>query len=174
MGINVDNICEELILYGEKDEKTGRWPIYIVVDFDYTLTKESSWENGTFTANDHCFEVLLKWQEKYGAKYILETMRGPERIQPAIDFCKENGLEFYGIGRNPLQDRDGDKTCKAWGVFDIDDRNLGAYLVTPDNARPYVDWYSTEKYGDKILELIYNRLPEMEEEVLKKKALLKI
>ena len=167
--MNVDNICEEIIWYSEKDEKTGKYYIPVVLDFDYTLTKKSSWISGTFEENDHCFDVLKKWKEEFGCVYMLETMRAGKNVQPAVDFCKSKGLEFFGIGRNPLQDRDGDVTCKCWGIFDIDDRNVMVPLICPKDSRPYVNWELIDAYLTPILRKICNRISEMEEEILKKK-----
>ena len=169
--MNVDNICEEIIWYGEKDEKTGKFGIYIILDFDYTLTKISSWANGTFEENDKCFEILKRWEEEFGCKYILETMRAGDNVKPAVDFCKSKGLEFFGIGRNPLQDRDGDTTCKCWGIFNIDDRDVMIPLIHPKDSRPYVNWELIDAYLTPILRKIAKRLPEMEDEILKKKAM---
>lgn len=168
--INVDRYCEEIIWYSKKNEKTGKWIIPIVIDFDYCITKESSWLNGTFTENPGCFETLIRWQKEYGVEYILETMRGPSRIQPAIDYCAENGIHFFGIGRNPLQDQDGDITCKCWGIFDIDDRNAGTFLNFPKDERPYINWELMSMWLTSILKQICERLPEMEDDVLRRKT----
>lgn len=164
--MNVDKICEEILWYSKKDENTDKWIIPVVVDFDYTLTKESSWLEGTFTKNNNCFDIMKKWEDEFGVKFMLETMRGEDNIQPAIDFCRENGIEFFGIGRNPLQDADGDTTCKCWGIWSIDDRNAGIFLHCPDDGRPYVNWEILDDYLTPILRKVYNRLPELEEQVL--------
>ena len=168
--MNVDKICEELIWYGKKFEN-GKYGIYIVIDFDFTITKASSWLHGTFTENDHCIETMKKWEKEFGVKFILETMRGEKHIQPAIDFCKSKGIDFFGIGRNPLQDSDGDLSCKCWGVYDIDDRNMGIPLVCPEKERPYVDWKKLDEMMTPILEKISKRIPEVEERVLEAKRL---
>lgn len=168
--MNVDKICEELIWYGKKFED-GRFGIYIIVDYDFCLTKASSWLHGTYIENDHCFEIMKRWEKDYNVKFILETMRGKKNIQPAIDFCKSKGIEFFGIGRNPLQDSDGDLSCKCWGVFDIDDRNACIPLVCPENGRPYVDWVKVDIIMTPILAKIAKRLPEIEERVLEAKRL---
>lgn len=168
--MNVDKICEELIWYGKKFDD-GKYGIYIIVDFDFTITKESSWLKGTFTENDHCIETMKKWENEFGVKFILETMRGEKHIQPAIDFCKSKGIEFFGIGRNPLQDSDGDLSCKCWGVFDIDDRNCMIPLIHPKNARPYVNWEILDYYMTPILRKIQKRMGEVEERVLEAKRL---
>ena len=169
--MNVDKICEEIIWYSKKDEKTGMWIIPIVIDFDFTITKESSWLKGTFTENDHCIETMKKWENEFGVKFILETMRGEKHIQPAIDFCKSKGIKFFGIGRNPLQDSSNDMSCKCWGVFDIDDRNAGTFLHYPDDKRPYINWELLDDYLTPILRKVCKRVGEVEERVLEAKRL---
>ena len=164
--INVDAICEEILWYSTKNED-GKYRIPIVLDFDFTCTKKSSWINETWEENPHCFETLKKW-EKLGCVFILDTMRGKSKIKPAIWLYK-NGVNVYGIGRNPDQDSDGDASTKAWGVFSIDDRNVGSFLVYEEGERPYIDWFMTDTYLTPILKKIQLRLPELEEEVIRKK-----
>ena len=168
--MNVDKICEELIWYGKKDDN-GKYGIYIIVDFDFTITKESSWLHGTFTENDHCIETMKKWEKEFNVKFILETMRGEKHIQPAVDFCKSKGIEFFGIGRNPLQESSSEMSCKCWGIFDIDDRNCMIPLKCPKNGRPYVDWELLDYYMTPILRKIQKRITEVEERVLEAKRL---
>jgi hypothetical protein len=167
--MNVDKICEEIVWYSKKDETTGKWIIPIVIDFDFTITKESSWLKGTFVENDHCIDTMHKWEKEFGVKFVLETMRGGKHIQPALDFCKSKGIEFFGIGRNPLQDADGDMSCKCWGIWDIDDRNFSIPLNCPKNNRPYVDWYELDKIATPIIKQVFDRLPFLEYEILKNK-----
>ena len=120
INMNVDKICEELIWYGKKFED-GRFGIFVIVDFDFCITKTSSWLHGTFTENDHCFETMKKWEKEFGVKFILETMRGEKYIQPAIDFCKENGIEFFGIGSeahtHPMSGLRSGTACHYWEIF---------------------------------------------------------
>ena len=155
LSMNVDKICEEIVWYSKKDEKTGRWIIPIVIDFDFTITKASSWLHGTFTENDHC----------------IETMRGENHIKPALDFCKSKGINFFGVGRNPLQDSDGDLSCKCWGLWDIDDRNCMIPLECPKDGRPYVNWVVLDMYMTPILRKVVKRIEEVEERVLEAKRL---
>ena len=169
--MNVDKICEEIVWYSKKDEITGKWIIPIVIDFDFTITKESSWLHGTFNENDHCIETMKKWEREFGVKFILETMRGEKHIKPAIDFCKSKGIEFFGIGRNPLQDADGDMSCKCWGIWDIDDRNMCIPLICEENKRPYVNWWVLDVEMTPILDKVIKRLEEVEERVLEAKRL---
>lgn len=167
---NVDKICEELIWYGKKFED-GRYGIYVSIDFDFTMTKASSWLHGTFIENDHCFDIMKKWEKEFNVKFILETMRGKNHIQPALDFIEKNGIILYGVGRNPLQDSDGDLSCKIWSVFNIDDRDMGIPLICPEKERPYVDWKKLDEIMTPILHKISKRLPEVEERVLEAKLL---
>ena len=169
--MNVDKICEEIVWYSKKDEETGMWIIPIVIDFDFTITKESSWLKGTFVENDHCIDTMHKWEKEFGVKFVLETMRGGKHIQPALDFCKSKGIEFFGIGRNPLQDSDGETTCKCWGIWDIDDRNAGTFLNRPKDGRPYINWEMLDAYMTPILKKVCKRLEEVEERVLEAKRL---
>jgi len=170
--MNVDKICEEIIWYSKKDEITDKYIIPIVVDFDFTITKESSWLKGTFIENDHCFDIMKRWESEFGVKFILETMRGEKHIKPAIEFCKAKGIDFFGIGRNPLQDSEGDDlSCKCWGIWDIDDRNCMIPLHRPKDKRPYVDWETLEMYMTPILRKVCKRIEEVEERVLEAKRL---
>lgn len=167
---NLRKVAEELIWYGGKDED-GRWPIFICVDFDYTITKKGSWRTGIFIENPHCFETLRKWAEKYNCKYCLDTMRGARGAEGPIEFCRENGIEFAGIGINPYQHFGEGMTTKCWGVYIIDDRNPTCLVWPEDGDRPYVDWYKIDEVMTPILEELSALLPEMEEEVLYEKAM---
>ena len=169
--MNIDKICEEIVWYSKKDEETGKWIIPIVIDFDFTITKASSWLHGTFTENDHCIETMKKWENEFGVKFILETMRGEKHIQPAVDFCTSKGINFFGIGRNPLQDSDGDLSCKCWGIWNIDDRDCMIPLKCPKDGRPYVDWEVLEMYMTPLLKKVCKRIEEVEERVLEAKRL---
>lgn len=165
--INVDGICKEIIWYSTK-RSDGTYRIPIVLDFDFTCTKKSSWLEGTWEENPHCFETLKKWAD-LGCVFILDTMRGVERSKPAIKWLMENGISLYGVGRNPDQDSDGDTTPKAWGIYCIDDRNVGTFLVHEKGERGYVDWKAMDEYLTPILKKIVHRLPQMELAVLKEK-----
>lgn len=167
---NLRRIAEELIWYGSKSEN-GKWEIYICVDFDYTLTCKGAWTTGKFIENPGCFDILKRWAKDYNCKYVLDTMRGGERLLEAVKWCNENGIEFVGLNRNPHQDKDGESSNKAWCAYSIDDHNLGCPLVYPEgDGRPYVDWNCVDKMMTEILDPLSELLVEMEEEVLTVKA----
>ena len=164
---NLRKIAEELIWYGAKTED-GRWPIFISIDFDYTITCKGSWTTGKFVENPGCFETLKRWAKDYNCRYCLNTMRTGEGLEKAVKWCNDNGIEFFGVGRNPHQ-MEG-QNQKVWGVFSIDDINAGSPLVFPeDGDRPYVDWKGIDEWLTPILNDISVLVKEMEEEVLAKK-----
>lgn len=71
-------------------------PIY-AVDFDGTLC-ESKWQ-GIGVPNRKLIEHLIK-RRKEGAKVILWTCRVDERLQEAVEWSKDQGLEFDAVNDN--------------------------------------------------------------------------
>ena len=98
-------------------------------------------------------------------------MRGEKKITPALDFIKKKGINLYGIGRNPIQGSDEDLSCKAWGIFNIDDRDMNIPLVYPKNNRPYVDWKALDDLMSLTIKKLHNRIIEVEDRVLKAKKI---
>lgn len=90
----------------------------IAIDFDGTIAKHEFPKIGDEVP--YAFQVMKRLQ-KYGHKLILWTVRSdienPDRspkegIQPegggtyltdAVEFCKERGIEFWGVNENPEQ-----------------------------------------------------------------------
>lgn len=81
-------------------------------------------------------------------------MRSGDELDEAVEFCKKQGIEFYGIGKDPKQS-EWTKSNKAYGIFSIDDRNIGVPLYQDEGEdRPCVDWKEIDKkYGKQIIEL---------------------
>lgn len=67
------------------------------VDFDGTLC-ESVWP-GIGEPNTKLIEHLIK-RRKEGAKLILWTCRVGEKLQEAVEWCKDHGLEFDAVNDN--------------------------------------------------------------------------
>ena len=114
----------------------------IAVDFDGTIVDHRFPEIGKPCPG--AFDWLRQLHAA-GAKLILSTMRSdrPERpyLAEAVQFCRERGVCFYGINRDP--DQDGWTTSpKAYAECYIGDDALGCPLW--DNprlgGRPVVDW----------------------------------
>lgn len=120
----------------------------ICVDFDGTMVYHHYPEIGD--AVPHCIEVLKKWQEN-GVGIILDTMRSGDELDKAVKWCKGNGIELYGVGKDPKQ-HEWTNSPKAYGVLSIDDRNLGVPLLKKEGERQFVDWKTIDdKYSDIIL-----------------------
>ncbi|HCO66650.1 MAG TPA: hypothetical protein DIT04_02685 [Dysgonomonas sp.] len=98
---------------------------------------------------------VLRELTEAGHKLILFTMRSDRKVKKkkdgetitveenfltdAVNWFKENGIELYGIQKNPRQ-RFWTNSPKAYGHLYIDDANLGCPLIIPEEGRPYVDW----------------------------------
>lgn len=114
----------------------------ICVDFDGTMVCHRFPYIGF--ENKPCVDVLKKWSDN-GVGIILDTMRDGKELEDAVQWCKEKGIELYGIGKEPFQD-EWTKSPKAYGVLSVDDRNLGVPLKFVEGERPMVDWEKIDEY----------------------------
>lgn len=99
--------------------------IRVAVDFD-----------GTIVENDYprigkpmlfAFETLKAMHEK-GFRLILWTVRTGKELNEAVEFCRQNGVEFYAVNRNyPEEEIDGEVSRKIEADIFIDDRNIGGF-----------------------------------------------
>ena len=96
-------------------------PQIIAVDFDGTLC-ENTWP-GIGDPNMELIKHLI-WVRKSGAKLILWTCRSEERLEAAIEWCKQYGLEFDAVNDNlpEIVKSFGDNTRKIFANVYIDDR----------------------------------------------------
>jgi hypothetical protein len=99
--------------------------IKIAVDFDGTIVDHEYPKIG----KEKLFAFrTLKELEKQGARLILWTFRAGKELQEAVDYCKQNGLEFYAINRNyPEEVMDETVSRKIDADIYIDDKNLGGF-----------------------------------------------
>lgn len=116
--------------------------MYICVDFDGTIV-------------DHTFPLIgepvphaIEWMKAFirlGGKIILFTMRsdinqGEDYLTQAVKYLEKNGVELFGINRNPTQDK-WTTSPKAYGHIYIDDAAFGCPMISPEGFnRPCVDW----------------------------------
>ena len=127
--------------------------MYICVDFDGTIVDHRFPEIGPPVPN--ALEWLRKWQQA-GARLILFTMRsdgekGGVSLTNAVTYLQENGIDLYGINKNPSQVH-WTSSPKAYGKIYIDDAAFGCPLIHPEEfQRPCVDW---EIVGPEVLEMI--------------------
>lgn len=100
-------------------------PIKIAVDFDGTIVEHAYPEIG----KEKLFAFqTLKELEKRGVLLILWTFRTGKELEEAVQFCRENGVEFYAVNRNyPEEVYDENVSRKIDADIFIDDRNLGGF-----------------------------------------------
>lgn len=109
----------------------------IGIDFDGTIVTHDYPHIGKDIG---AFPVLKALKEKRH-KLILYTMRSEDKLQEAISYCQEKGLEFDFINENPEQQK-WTKSPKIFCNFYIDDAAIGVPLknIPEMSKRPYVDW----------------------------------
>ena len=99
--------------------------IKIAVDFDGTIVEHQYPEIGKEKL--FAFEALREMQKK-GFKLILWTVRSGDKLEEAIEFCRNKGVEFYAVNKNyPEEVIDEDFTRKLEVDIYIDDRNIGGF-----------------------------------------------
>jgi hypothetical protein len=115
----------------------------IAIDFDGTIADHVFPDIGK--AVPGAFKWLKKFQ-KAGARLILWTMRSDGQecgdvLTAAVEFCRKNGIEFFGINGNPEQ-HSWTTSPKVYAHIYVDDAAFGCPLR--DNprmgGRPFVDW----------------------------------
>ena len=79
-----NGIIDEVLYYSERTED-GRWIIPIEVDWDFTLTKCSSWDTGEMVLNEEAFEIMRRWTKDYNVGWILNSMRHDEILKEPLE-----------------------------------------------------------------------------------------
>jgi hydroxymethylpyrimidine pyrophosphatase-like HAD family hydrolase len=98
----------------------------IAVDFDGTIVDHEYPKIGKTKL--FAFETL-KALQKRGDILILWTFRSGKELQEAVEFCKQNGVEFYAVNKNyPEEIYDDSISRKIEADIFIDDRNIGGFL----------------------------------------------
>lgn len=99
--------------------------LIIAIDFDGTIVEDAFPKIGAPML--FAFETIKKLQQE-GHRLILWTYRSGSKLQEAVDFCKENGIEFYAVNKNyPEEVFDGKISRKIHADLFVDDRNLGGF-----------------------------------------------
>lgn len=108
------------------------------IDFDGTVVSHEYPDIGDVAPG--VFTWLKEFQ-KNGIKLILWTMRDGKELEEAVEFCKKNGIEFYGINENPTQ-KSWTTSPKAYCNYYIDDAAVNCPLLPNQKAggRQIVDW----------------------------------
>jgi len=98
----------------------------IAVDFDGTIVEHKYPEIGKELL--FAFETL-KALQKQRHQLILWTYRSGRELDEAVEFCRQNGVEFYAVNRSyPEEEFDETFTSrKIEADLFIDDRNVGGF-----------------------------------------------
>lgn len=100
--------------------------LIIAVDFDGTIVEDEYPNIGKEMI--FAFHTLKKLQSQ-GHRLILWTYRNGKKLDEAVAFCKENGLEFYAVNKNfPEEVYEEKYSRKIHADLFIDDRNVGSFL----------------------------------------------
>jgi hydroxymethylpyrimidine pyrophosphatase-like HAD family hydrolase len=95
----------------------------IAVDFDGTIVEHEYPKIGK--VRPFAFQTLKMLQEK-GHLLVLWTYRSGRLLDEAVEFCRENGVEFYAVNSDyPGQVFDETMSRKIDCDYYIDDRNIG-------------------------------------------------
>ena len=113
----------------------------LAIDFDGTIVEDAYPKIGK--QKSFAFDTLKNLQ-KDGHRLILWTYRYGKTLKEAVEFCKENGIEFYAINSSfPNEEYNPKKSRKINADLFIDDRNIGGfyewgeiYQFLSDNDNP--------------------------------------
>lgn len=137
---------KELSDIAEWDDKKPIIPI--VFDFDGTVVSHKYPSIGK--ENENCVDIMKKWTRDYNVGWILDTMRSGKELDEALKWCEDRSIKLYGIGKHPTQ-KEWTSSPKAYGIFSIDDRNVGVPLIYDKEERPRVDWKKIDELMKPIL-----------------------
>ena len=121
-------------------------PLVIAIDFDGTVVEDAY--PGIGKPMIFAFDTLKRMQQD-GHRLILWTYRHGKRLDEAVKFCEENGIEFYAVNRSNPQEEDVEPTVsrKIHADLFIDDRNFGGF---PGWGAIYQNLYPQEEDYSKL------------------------
>ena len=102
-------------------------PLKIAIDFDGTIVEHKYPEIGKEIL--FAFETI-KALQKQKHQLILWTYSSGKELDDAVDYCRQNGVEFYAVNASyPEEEFDEDfASRKIDADIFIDDRNIGGML----------------------------------------------
>lgn len=98
----------------------------IAIDFDGTIVEHAYPSIG----KEMLFAfATIKELHKKGHKLILFTYRTGSLLDEAVEYCKQNGVEFYAVNKNYPEETYNENIPRKLNVdIFIDDRNVGGFL----------------------------------------------
>jgi hypothetical protein len=121
----------------------------IAVDFDGTIVEHEYPKIGK--------ELLFAFQtlkelEKMGVSLILWTFRTGKELEEAVEYCRQNGVEFYAVNKNyPEEILDDNVSRKIDADIYIDDKNLGGFPGWSEAWQLLNPYWLQEKEAEKII-----------------------
>ena len=117
----------------------------IAVDFDGTIVEHAYPNIGV--PIPFALETLIQIQKEGEHQLVLWTVREGELLQEAVDYCKENGVDFYAVNKDyPEEVYDSHANRKLKADLFIDDRNVGGipdwgviYAMIKGKVKPRYD-----------------------------------
>lgn len=125
----------------------------VAVDFDGTIVRHA------FPSIGAPVPGAIDWLKRFqaeGMKLLLWTMRSDsehmadlanDHLAPAVEYCRAQGIEFWGINENPQQrETQWSTSNKQYAHVYVDDNAAGTPLIypveNPTRCEPlaYVDW----------------------------------
>lgn len=98
----------------------------IAIDFDGTIVEDGY--PGIGKPRIFAFETLRKLQED-GHRLILWTYRSGQKLDDAVSFCNDNGIDFFAVNKSfDEEEYDDTKSRKIYADLFIDDRNIGGVM----------------------------------------------
>lgn len=126
----------------------------IAVDFDGTIAEDRY--PGIGKPMPFAFETL-KMLQGDGHRLILWTYRTGKKLNEAVEFCREHGIEFYAVNKGfPEEDmQHPDTGRKIHADLFIDDRNFGGFpgwgviyqKLSPENRKMEFDEKQKKRRG---------------------------
>lgn len=105
----------------------GGKSLVIAVDFDGTVVEHKYPAIGK--EMPFAFATLKELQKR-GHRLILWTFRHGKTLDEAVEYCRQNGIEFYAINKSFPEEQFDPKDASRKLDCDmfIDDRNVGGFL----------------------------------------------
>lgn len=98
----------------------------IAIDFDGTIVEHKYPAIGEEML--FAFDTI-KQLHKQGHTLILWTYRAGKELEEAVEYCRQNGVEFYAVNKSyPEEVFDDTISRKLDADMFIDDRNVGGFL----------------------------------------------
>jgi len=117
--------------------------VVLAIDFDGTIVDHQTYlGDGEWTNEVVPVPLALETLRDFvdaGYKLVLWTCRANEKLDQAIEYLAQSGIEFIGINDNPT-DWMITPSPKVFCNIYIDDAALGCPLTAGTKERPVVDW----------------------------------